>query len=201
MIYCKWYRASSLILLSLLFAGCGGNRERPVDRTPLASAENFKETDILPYSQGPITAGRNYVYCATFQIAWEEMQKTIASGPIKLKDDPELAVMLNEHPFDRSNLAADSYLAMGGKIEQGIVPNIRQAMQKKFPDATLAVPDPPIKAGFYVYAYLTKAVEFQEAFDRLEKPILFESKGLTTGVTAFGVEEFKESFASRSCIM
>lgn len=28
-----------------------------------------KRTDVLPHSQGAIVAGRNYVYCGTFQLA------------------------------------------------------------------------------------------------------------------------------------
>jgi hypothetical protein len=187
------HRKSLLILICLLLAGCGRSPERPLDRTPLVPAEKLKETDILPYSTGQITSGRNYVYCATFQIAWEEMQNVLASGPLTLKDDPEMAVMLNRNPFDRSNLSEESYLAMGGRTDQGIVKKIRQAMADKFPDATLSVPDASAETVLYAYAYLSKSAKFKEAFDRLKKPLKFRSAEMSAEVAAFGVESFEKS--------
>jgi hypothetical protein len=186
------FSACFVILASLLLGGCGRNRERPLDRTPLIPAEKLKETDVLPYAAAQITPGRNYVYCATFQIAWEEMQTTLSSGPIKLKDEPEMAVMLNQNPFDRANLSAESYLAMGGRIDQGIVKKIRQTMTDKFPDATLTVPEPTKDAELYAYAYLAKSAQFKEAFDRLDEPLRFRSAENTVKVAAFGTESFNE---------
>lgn len=188
------FPAFLFVLAGLLLGGCGKNSESPRDPVPLTPAEKLKDTDILPYAAAPITPGRNYVYCATFQIAWEELQTTLASGPIKLKDDPELAVLLNQNPFDRSNLSAESYLAMGGRVDQGIVKKIRQAMANKFPEATLTVPDPTTAdTVFYVYAYLAKTAKFKEAFDRLDNPLRFQCAEGIVKVSAFGTEKFDEA--------
>jgi hypothetical protein len=187
------FRVGLFVLVSLFLVGCGRNSERPLDRSPLLPADNLKETDILPYAANPITPGRNYVYCATFQIAWEEMQKTLASGPIQLKDDPVMAVELNRNSFDRANLSPKSYLAMGGRTDQEIVKKIRQAMADKFPDATLTVLEPAADTVLYVYAYLAKSAKFREAFDRLKTPLSFKTATKASQVAAFGVEEIEES--------
>jgi hypothetical protein len=186
-------RRLGILVLFAFLAGCGRSSERPADRTPLVPAEKLADTDVLPYSQGAITAGRNYVYCSTFQIAWEEMQKTLSGGPIQLTDDPELADLLNRNPFDRKNLAEKSYLAMGGKIEQGVVDQIRSAMKNNFPDSTMDVPPASEKEGLYLFSYLSKSAQFKEVFDRLETPLTFHSGGKTAEVIAFGVKGFEVS--------
>jgi hypothetical protein len=187
------YRVGFFVLFCLFLGGCGGSGERPLDRSPLLPAEKLKETDILPYAASPITPGRNYVYCATFQIAWEELQKALASGPLQLQDDPEMAVLLNRNPFDRANLSAESFLAMAGRTDQGIVKKIRQAMADRFPDAALTVPEPDAAIELCAYSYLAKSANFREAFDRLRKPLSFQTAEKTVEVAAFGVDQFEEA--------
>jgi hypothetical protein len=180
------------VFLSLI-CGCGEKTSRPPDYSPLTPAEKFADTDILPHAQGAITSGRNYVYCATFQIVWEEIQNTVSGNPIKLAGDPELALILNQTPFDQSNLSEGSYLAMAGTTDQKIVETIRKVIYKKFPDATFNIPDPPGGNAFYAYAYLSKSTRFKNAFDRLKTPLKFASSKTAAEVKAFGVERFEES--------
>jgi hypothetical protein len=79
---------------------------------------------------------------------------------------------------------------MAGRTDRGIVEEIRRAQARKFPQATLGVPDPPAETVIYAYAYLEKTLPFREAFDRLEKPLQFKSGDTETPVAAFGIEEF-----------
>ena len=71
-------RASSsrwtfLIAVGVLLCSACGPASRPVTLPPLQSAETLTETDVLPHTEGAITPGRNYVYCPTFQMAWDEL--------------------------------------------------------------------------------------------------------------------------------
>ena len=106
-------------------------------------ADDLRETDVLPHCQGAVSPDRNYVYCATFQLAWDGLRQSLSNEPVGLEGDPDLAAVLNQGSFDRASLSATSYLAMAGRADQGIVESIRRAMAGKFPNATLQVPDPP----------------------------------------------------------
>jgi len=184
-----------LLVVCLLLFGCRRGVKVP-QRTdtpaPLVPAEEFTDTDVLPYLDSPITPGRNYIYCGTFQLAWNKFQDEIVKEPIKLEGDPPMAGFLNEQPFKQSDLSESSYLAMVGTVEDGIVEEIRRAMRKKFPNATMEVPDPQPGSLIYAYAYLQKMLAFQEAFDRFDKRLSFESGNGTTNVVSFGIWDHED---------
>jgi hypothetical protein len=166
----------------------------PVENLPpLAPAEKLPDTDVLPYTGGPITQGRNYLYCGTFQLAWNEMQQQIVKAPIQLEGNPPMADFLNKGPFQKSDLSAESFLAMAGSVDKGIVEEIRQAMAEKFPSAAMEAPEPLEDTAFYAYAYLEKALAFREAFDRLPEPLPFHSGGKEFPVAGFGFRDLEVS--------
>jgi hypothetical protein len=178
------------ICLSLPLYGCGkGPAASPP--APLVAAENLAGTDVLPHTAGPIVAGRNYVYCATFQVAWNELEDRIVKGPVRLEGDPPMAVELGRRKSGKDDLPADAYLAMAGRVDEGLAGQIRQAMAERFPQATISVPEPQADSLFYVYAYLLRTLEFAEAFDRLPQPLQFASGEKTVPVAAFGFEHYE----------
>src|SRR5947209_3891172 len=75
-----------------------GSRAARVDPHALpkeVDASKLTGTTILPHLEGPITAGRNYVYCASFQLAWDELRKKAGPEGIQVQDIPPLAAALN----------------------------------------------------------------------------------------------------------
>lgn len=59
-------------------------------------ASALTATDVLPHALAPIQAARNYIYCATFQIAWERGidLRTIRREVEKLiRNDPEMVTI------------------------------------------------------------------------------------------------------------
>ncbi|HEY5313758.1 MAG TPA: hypothetical protein VIK18_14620, partial [Pirellulales bacterium] len=73
--------ATSFVCLTMLIHGAGCSRGRPEPSTPLVAAAKLPRTDILPHCDGPIVPGRNYVYCATFQLAWDKLREQVDSKP------------------------------------------------------------------------------------------------------------------------
>jgi hypothetical protein len=191
----KLIRRTAGLLAILCLAACSRstNPPRTADLPALAPAEEFPNTDVLPYTGGPITQGRNYLYCGTFQLAWNEMQQQIVKAPIELEGNPPMADFLNQGRFQKPDLSAESFLAMAGSVDKGIVGEIRQAMAEKFPSAAMEAPEPPEDTVFYAYAYLEKALAFREAFDRLPEPLLFHSGGKEFPVAGFGFRDFEVS--------
>ena len=159
------------------------------DRSPLIPAEDLIETVILPHPEGPISAGTNYVYCATFQLAWNELRDKVIGAPIELEGGPPWTSLLNKSTFGRSDLSEDCYLAMGGRGEEGIV-------ERDAASDAAEVSRRPIRArvvgcaGYYAFAYLVKTLSFQLAFERLDGELKMPFRGAPTQVAAFGFHWF-----------
>lgn len=177
------------VLALILLAACGCGRRDASELPPVVPAEQLQQTDVLPHPEGPITPGRNYVYCATFQLAWNELSEKIIKEPVKLEGDPAAATILNKASFKQKDLSSDSCLAMAGSVQDGIVGRIRSEMQRRFPSSGFDVPDPASDSMFYIYAYLEKALAFEEKFDRMPQPIEFRTKKENISVQAFGIRD------------
>jgi hypothetical protein len=163
---------------------------RPVESLPPVPADELTETVILPYLDAPITTGTNLVYCATFQLAWNELRDRVIGGAIQLEGGPAWTSLLNEGTFSRSDLSEDCYLAMGGRGEEGIVEAVRQAMKQRFPNAGYQVPEGLDDARFFAFAYLVKSLSFQQAFDRLDGGLQLPFQDAARPVAAFGFDYF-----------
>jgi hypothetical protein len=163
--------------------------EMPADFPPEVDAGQLKDTDVLPHCGGRIEPGRNYVYCASFQIAWDELKSKVVHGPVRLESGPPLAGELNRFAFPRTDLSADSYIAMAGLIRDGIVADIQTAMAEKFPAVTSRI-DLPTGAMIVAYAYLQKTLPFRTAFDRFAEPLMFHGKTGVSPVGSFGIKAF-----------
>ncbi|HWC89939.1 MAG TPA: hypothetical protein VG433_09795 [Pirellulales bacterium] len=101
-----------------------------------------------------------------------------------LAGKPEMATRLNEHHSDSFDLPPDSYLAMAGRTDQGIVGKIRTAMADRFPNATLGVPDAPSGTALYIYSYLSRNLPFAEEFE-ISQPMKFDAGDGISHVPAF----------------
>jgi hypothetical protein len=192
-----------LTLLALTAPGCNCRSDGEADPDApwseanlpsLVDAAELKETDVLPHAKGPITPGRNYLCCATFQLAWNQFEDEFTKGPILLEGSPEMAGFLNQREVEKGILSEDSYLAMAGRFSDGIVDDIRTQMNKRFPSAqSVMLKDLEKDAdstALIAYAFLQKSLPFKEKFEDV-RPIVFRSKEADVSVRSFGVEKFK----------
>ena len=190
-------RVGWFLLVLLVVAGCSCNSDpsvppRPADTPPLTPAVNLAETVILPHSDGPISPGVNYIYCATFQLAWAELAKNTVGSDIELEDGPPWIDHLGQGEFKQSDLSKDSYLAMGGLVSEGIVERIQAEMTKRFPNANVDVPQPRPDSDGYAFAYLTKSLTFARAFERPYQRLRWSIQGSKTSVATFGIMDYSE---------
>jgi len=162
--------------------------ERISQPAKLVAAEQLRDTDVLPYLDGPIVPGRNYLYCATFQLAWNQSQEKVFREPIHLAGSPKMAeYLLRGDKLSESILPPNSYLLRAGLVKDGVVAEIREEMERRFPHATFQVPEPQKPVWAVVFAYLQRSLAFREAFDRLEKPLVFHAKNGPVKLASFGV--------------
>lgn len=183
---------ATILLVSFSVASALGcrNQAAEVASAPLIDAEEYPHSDVLPFLAGRIETGRNYIYCGTFDLAWDELCAAVGE-PVELQGAAEWSQQLNGNPFDKSQLVEDSYLAIAGRVDENVVADIRRQMTERFPNATMGVPEPTVNEGIYAYAYLAKSLRFRQAFEELHYPPLkFQSADGVTSVSAFGVKSF-----------
>ncbi len=173
----------ALMVIPAIVAGC--SRLSSADPPPLVDAGTLKETEVLPYTQGALQPDKNYVYCATFQIAWDQMRELVG-GKLEIEGDPPLAVALGRGHFEKRGLSPASYLAAAGRVQDGVIDRIRREMSDRFPHARTTLPDFPAGTALVAYAYLVKTLAFRETFDRLPKPLEFHNGRRSVKIASFG---------------
>jgi len=147
-------------------------------------SEDLKQTVIVPTLDTPIPENKNVIWCASFQIAWNEMRDEIVKEPIRIQNAEEIAQRLNNAKTTKDDLVPGSYYAKVGAVADGIIEQIQQEMANRFPD----VPTPEIEASaeaFVAYAYLAANVKFTIPFFENTEEFLFGK----TPVSSFGIRE------------
>lgn len=167
---------------------------------PVAAAKEFQSvpqpaselarTDVMPHLHSAVVPGRNIVYCANFQIAWDRLRSDVVKTQIKLTGAPDMARHLNDEPFPRDGLSEHAYVALAGRVSDGILDQIRSQLTEKFPSAKPRLLTRQKENAILAYAYLQKRLPFEMDFDRLKRPMRFRSVGTETDVAGFGIEDF-----------
>ena len=149
----------------------------------------LKETVIVPTLDTPMPAGKNVIWCASFQIAWNHLKDDIIKAPIILTDYQMVADRLNCKATADTDLPPNSYDALAGFVRRGIIDRIRQEMIDRFPG--VALPDFPGTTdinSFVNYAFLRVNTHFPIAFsENTQKFVFTDSHGHGTPVTSFGI--------------
>jgi len=154
-----------------------------------ATADELKNTFVTAHLEHEITGDKNILWCATFQIAWNELCD-LFGGEVHLENAPEIVEILNKKSVTRSDLDEASYVAMAGFVDKGVLEKIATELEKKFQGQASPelLPQPGSLAPelWVAYAYLFKALPFEWAFERSKWPLSFGN----VGVECFGIQQF-----------
>jgi len=157
-----------------------------------ATADQLRAKGITPHFDAPIEPGRSVLWCATFQLAWNEVC-TLVGEDIHFDEEPPMVVILNRKSATKADLDEASYVALAGFVRDGIYAQIPKALERKFKGAARPhlLPNPavaPRPQDIVAYAYLFKNLEFPTRFERLDEPLDFGG----TRVDCFGIgREYK----------
>jgi len=180
-----------LTLALSIAAGCGSRpATQPFPPPADVAAGDLDATDVLPFIDGPLEEGRNYVYCGTFQLAWNELQDNYIKAPLQLEHAEDWAERLNARRFDKSQLSDEDYIVAVGQSGKELWEKVAPVCQQKFPKQSLRMPAATPDPEFAAYACLCKTLPFQEAFDRRPEPLEFNSATGKEPVAAFGLKDF-----------
>lgn len=174
------YRRMKFFYLILLFVlsvcACTSNNlttKPAVEQAPATDlvVEQPKVTDITPVLNTPIVKGRNLIYCASMQLAWNEMSRAFKS-PVLLEGNkvPPYSKDLNNTQL-LGQVSIDEYIVASGSPKQ-INQKIAKEMEAKFQTTPTYMFDE--KHEFAIYAYLEKQLPFNHPFK--ESSFVFDKK-------------------------
>jgi hypothetical protein len=152
-----------------------------------SKADELQSTVISPHLEAPIEPGRSVLWCATFQLAWNEVCALVGED-IHFVEEPPMVAILDKKSATKDDLDEASYVALAGFVRDGIYDEIPKALGRKFRGAARPhlLPDPavaPRPQDIVAYAYLFKNLEFPTPFERLGEPLDFAG----TRVECFGI--------------
>ena len=154
-------------------------------------------TAFTAHLEGPLTAGKNVLYCASFQKAWDVMYNQIVREEVRLAGDPLTARQLNRQLLGNGDISLDSYVAGAGPFSQELIDRVNKELREKFgSQADINFTMPQASGGdrsIIAYAFLYKNLEFPTEFEKLTGPLLFHANDRSTPVKAFGIDLFSHT--------
>ena len=148
-------------------------------------SDQLKQTVIVPTLDTPMPEGKNVIWCASFQLAWNEFKDDVIGEPVKMAGAQDIADRLNTSTITTAVLEPGDYYAKAGFVEDGIMATIERDMAARFPD----VPKPDLQINeisvAVAYAYLQVSIEFSQMFYENNDEFLFRG----VPVTSFGIRE------------
>lgn len=182
---------AALLAAGCAVVGCQEAAERSDYQPRVAQAVSSRElaaTEIVPTLDTPLAEHGNAVWCATFQVAWNRARDDMIGGALRIANAQHVADRLNNSSVTEAALPPDSYYAVAGRIEDGIVETIQGEMARRFPGAQ--PPDFADAVGFVTYAYLDTKATFTTPFVDTRQPIQFsDADGVMHCVSGFGLHE------------
>jgi prepilin-type processing-associated H-X9-DG protein len=152
-------------------------------------SKSLKGTVMVATPDCPLPEHKNAIWCATFQMAWDKFKQDLIGEPIQVLGAEELANRLNRSPFPTGNIEDESYYAVAGSVDKGIIERIQKEMKRRFPSELVPTFDSRYRTLPHVilaYAYLNVGIEFEHPFYACPTAFDFrDSAGGHTDVTAF----------------
>lgn len=149
-------------------------------------SELLKESIVIPTLDTPLPAGKNVIWCASFELAWNRLKSDVVKGPVGVAGAEELAARLNAAVASESDLSPESCFATAGWAKDGIGERIRREFAARFPGEPLPEIDP--QAVLVAYAYLKAAARFTiPFFDNPAEFAFVDGAGRRTAVSSFGI--------------
>ncbi|MCE1245970.1 MAG: hypothetical protein LWY06_04945 [Firmicutes bacterium] len=149
-------------------------------------------TVLTPVREAKIVSGRNLVYCATFQLAWNELCHSVLKGKALMEGSPLLAEQLNG-VFEREKSPAvtgGGFIAMSGTGGSGIIEKINRKIESVFKGKMEPVNQDVGDEDIFVYAALLRNFPFSVEYDDIHAARRLSFKG--EKVKFFGVPLFQD---------
>lgn len=149
-------------------------------------SELLNESIVIPTLDTPLPAGKNVIWCASFELAWNRLKSDVVKGNVEVAGAEQVAARLNASVASESDLSPESCFATAGWAKDGIGERIRREFAARFPGEPLPEIDP--QAVLVAYAYLKAAARFTiPFFDNPAEFAFVDGAGRRTAVSSFGI--------------
>ena len=152
------------------------------------NADELHSTRVVPELEVPITLGTNLVWCAPFQLAWNDMMELIGEEIHFAGDEPDFIARLNQRSVAADFLGDESYIAFAGDYTPSFVEEMNRSIEKKFGRGAFPEVETPSdgEARLAAFGYLSMNLPFQYAFQRTEDPMSFNGVSVESFTIPFG---------------
>ncbi|MHC4924582.1 MAG: hypothetical protein ACYTG4_10975 [Planctomycetota bacterium] len=178
-------REAAVLALLVLLAGTA--LAAPGLEKRVQSVTRAGRTVFCPTMDRSVPEGRNAIWCATFQAAWDALKEKVVGEPIRLSAEApdSVAQALNADPVAANVLDPLCFFSDAGFGRDGVQERIRKGLRDKFGSEA---PQPSFDGlepdDVLAYAYLRASLPFRHAFEDLPSGMEFD--GTTTSVRAWG---------------
>ncbi len=163
--------------------------DRPYTAPPKSldgSSKDLAATVIVPTLDTPLSDGKNAIWCASFQMAWDRLKNDVAGEPLQVANAETVAARLNAEEVPAGTLDESSYYAAAGFVSDGIREKIRGEMRNRFQKEPMDIGD--AASAVVAYAYLRASVPFTIPYFENGEPLEFtDSHGKRSKVSSFGL--------------
>lgn len=151
----------------------------------------LKETVIVPTLDTPVPPGKNAIWCASFQLAWNCLKNDVIGEPVKVAGADTVTDRLNGSSVTSAEVLPESCFALAGLATDDLLGHIQQELTTRFPDAPL--PEVKPSTVLIAYAYLKAAARFSIPFFENTAALDFaDVAGNHTAVGSFGIRREDE---------
>ncbi len=149
-------------------------------------SQKLTATVVVPTLDTPVPDGKNAIWCASFQMAWDRLKKEVAGEAIQVATAEPMAARLNAGELPPDAIDEASGYATAGRVKDGIREKIRVEMQKRFQKAAIELGS--ADSAVVAYAYLQTRILFTIPYFENDEPLEFTgSNGKVTAVSSFGL--------------
>jgi hypothetical protein len=146
----------------------------------------LRNTVIVPTLDTPVPAGKNVIWCASFELAWQHLQTDVVHGPLQVAGAADVAARLNSSAVNERDFAPGACVALAGRRADGICDRIVREMAERYPKQPPPELDP--NAELVAFAYLQAAARFTLPFFDNDAEFVFrDAAGEKTAVESFGI--------------
>lgn len=187
----------SAFLLFLKYSIDRNNMRKQIDQLiksgepHLLDSSNFKHTVFTPVLDIKINTTENFVYCSSFQNAWNNFRSEVFKDTLEISaaDSAEVIMKLEEALSQKATLDDEYNVSLAGRGRDGIVAKINAELLKKFKTNHF---DAEIKTDeVLIYSRLKKIYELEYPLDEfLDRGLSFSNRsGGSVPVKSFGFQD------------
>lgn len=173
-------RILSLILLgSLMLTGCSYEAPNPNnDEKNKTEYERSSSITMIPTLKDTISG--DSIWCATFQLVWNDMKNEVVKQDIVFQEQPSMVNNLNKEGFTADMLSDEYYYKAYGLKTLKLKEQIEKGIKDKFNETSDILDDfgwdadqvndenNPDISRYFFYAMLKREFEFPKVFTKLD---------------------------------